>query len=264
MAKQGDFTFQGSMDGFSFYYDRIHGYLVRRTGGATSAQFLTAPCYAAARDASAEFSGVSQAGKLIRDALSEFILQVKDSSMVNRLMKELVSIKELDTQNPKGKRRPEHLLSDPRINSGFRMFQFNSEVNLCDLLSLAVKRDSAEGSVISLAYDDRSCRIPALTCDVSLLASGFPEPATHAGLSLIRTFVDFEMKCFQTYSSTMGLTAKSDSKEIQLKLPAPEHAAGVEIICLQVLFFSEHNGDLIQLPGKVHAMGIVEVRSWYV
>jgi hypothetical protein len=34
---------------------------------------------------------------------------------------------------------------------------------------------------------------------------------------------------------------------------------GTEIICLQVLFFKEQNGTLVQLKGNVHAMGIVEI-----
>ena len=96
MAKQLYTQITGRMDGYSFYHDRLHGYLVRRTGGVVSQDYQTDVRYAAARDASREFAIVSRTGKLIRDALNPFIDQVKDGTMVNRMNKELKGIPHLD------------------------------------------------------------------------------------------------------------------------------------------------------------------------
>ena len=85
MAKQIGSGFIGTVDGLSFYYNRVDGYLVRQTGGVTSKQYRKDKRYQAARDNSNEFCVVSSTGKLIREALGAFVQQVKDGTMVNRL-----------------------------------------------------------------------------------------------------------------------------------------------------------------------------------
>jgi hypothetical protein len=245
MARQVGLVFTGKVDEFSFYYDRLHGYLVRRTGGATSKQYRTQERYAAARDASSEFTLVSRAGKLIRDALKPFVQPIKDGTMVNRLNKELVALKQKDTVHSRGKRRPETMMADGEANTYFRIFQFNEGVKSYELTkhfpAVIRKHDSLLMSISGL------------------LPSAFPQGATHAGLTLVRAVIDFEKDCFETSSSRMAVVSCDNQDELFLEIQELPACAGIELVCLQVVFLKEQNGDLVQLPRAVHSMGIVAV-----
>lgn len=167
MAKQIGCKITGSVDSYSFYHNRLHGYLVRRTGGVSSKQYQTDQRYAAARDASSEFAAVSKTGRLIRDAFGPFIQQVKDGTMVNRLNKELVALKQADTKNCRGERRAETMLADTEANKPFRIFQFNEQVKVYELLGLRLRS--------ALSQDLQKY---ITVCYVNLLESTFPERAT--------------------------------------------------------------------------------------
>ena len=263
MAKQLGTQIIGKIDDYSLYHDRLHGYLVRRTGGVTSKQYKTDPKYAAARDASSEFANVSKTGKLIREALSPFVQQVKDGSMVNRMNKELLALKQLDNKHIRGERRPETMLPNTDANKYFRIFQFNEEVKTYDLVE--------SFPVISKKQQDM------ILNNIKLLPAAFPEDATHAGLTLVRTVIDFEKGCFQTSASQIYIHRRDAMPRVQemprvqnVMLHTPKdiihctpELEGTEIICLQVLFFTEQNGTLVQLKGNVHSMGIIEIRACY-
>ncbi|MES2555742.1 MAG: hypothetical protein V4604_06315 [Bacteroidota bacterium] len=245
MARQTGLTFTGRIDGLSFYHDRLNGYLVRRTGGVTSKQYRTDDRYAAARDASSEFSIVSRTGKLIREALQPFLQPIKDGTMVNRMNKELVALKQLDNLHSRGKRTPLTMLTDGEANRHFRIFQFNEAVKIYDL--------STHFPVVEQQQH-------VLTMQVGrFLLSAFPESATHAGLTIVRTVIDFERGSFETRSSRMVLVSSDNQHELSLAIPEIPSCGGIELICLQVVFFREQHGDLVQLAGKVHSMGIVAV-----
>ena len=253
MAKQIGSQTIARIDDYSLYHDRLHGYLVRRTGGVTSKQYKTDPKYAAARDASSEFAIVSKTGKLIRQALSPFIRQVKDGTMVNRMNKELVALKHLDNKHTRGERRPETMLADANANKWFRIFQFNEGVKIFDL--------TASFPIISRKQQGLNMNT------IKLLRAAFPVGATHVGLTLVRTVIDFEKGCFQTSASQICIHRRDAMPRVQsAMLHTPKDAGhcipkleGTEIICLQVLFFTEQNGTLVQLKGNVHSMGIVEI-----
>jgi hypothetical protein len=281
VAKQIGHQIKGRIDDYSFYRDRVHGYLVRRTGGVTSKEYKTNQRYAAARDASSEFANVSKAGKLIRDAFRPFIDQVKDGTMVNRMNKELIALKQLDNQNPRGKRRAETMIADADANKWFRIFQFNEGVKIYELMGTSQRLAPADDGMNAIN------RVPTVNH-----VSTFPEGATHAGLTEVRSVIDFEKGCFETSSSRMGLVSKGEvshrqenqkvfshrcadedgayqspvffQKELSLHIEASENfssVSGTEIVCLQVVFFKEQNGTLIQLKEMVHGMGVVEINK---
>lgn len=249
MAKQLGSQITGRIDDYSLYHDRLHGYLVRRTGGVTSKQYKTDPKYSAAREASSEFAQVAKTGKLIREALSPFVQQVKDGSMVNRMNKELLALKQLDNKHIRGERRPETMITDHHSNQYFRIFQFNEGVKIVNLIE--------SFPVISKKQQDVSMS------NIKLLPAAFPEGATHAGLTLVRTVIDFENRVFKTASSQMTIVSNEKPEEVSLHIKDLPLTSGTEIICLQVLFFTEQNGTLVQLRGNVHSMGIIEICACY-
>lgn len=247
MAKQIGIKITGRIDEYSFYHNCRHGYLVRRTSGVTSEQYHSDDRYAAARAASQEFASVSKAGKLIRTALAEFIAPLKDGTMVNRLNKELIALKQLDNKHDRGKRKPETRIADSDANKWLRIFQFNDNAKLYDLYKCGML-PRAQNAVLQV----------------------FPENATHAGLTGIKTSINFENGTFKTSASPMTIVSNSNKDEIEyaefcsrsIQDPgSAQMSGGIEITCLQVLFFREENGKLVQLKEKVHSMGIIGVRK---
>jgi hypothetical protein len=291
MAKQIGSGFIGTVDGLSFYHNRLHGYLVRQTGGVTSKEYHKDQRYEAARDNSKEFCVVSSTGKLIREALGEFLRPVKDGTMVNRLNKELVALKQQDRTHFRGERRPDVMMTHEEANVHFRIFQFNDGVKLYDLtenyptkqlstnVSIAswqatkqVVADAPNAPLYAPAHRQRAGSWQAtkqVVADapnaswqaVQLKTTAFPEGATHAGLTLVRTVIDFERGRYRTVSSRMTVISKEYAETGNLTEPPGLSATGTEIVCLQVLFFKEQNGDLVQLRGKVHSMGILSVKQ---
>lgn len=285
MAKQIGHGITGRINDYSFCHDCAHGYLVRRTGGVSSKEYQTDDRYTATRNASVEFAAISRAGKLIRDAFAPFIHQVKDGTMVNRMNKELVALKQADTNHCKGERRAEAMMTNTDANKFFRIFQFNEQVKVYELFE-GFPPINASGTGRDFDYA-QSPFMPA-----RLLASAFPEGATYAGLTLVRSVIDFEKGRFETSSSRMGLVSKAKTlirqekqkvfshrcadedgayqspvffqKELSLHIGESENlssVSGIEIVCLQVVFFEERDGDFVQLKGKVHGMGIVGIAT---
>jgi hypothetical protein len=249
MARQiGSAVLTGTFDGITFYHNCLHGNLVRRTGGVTSKKYHSDQRYAAARDNSKEFCAVSATGKLIRNALGAFVHQVKDGTMVNRMNQELVRLKQRDRMHLRGERRPDVMMTDGNANVFFRIFQFNDDAKLYDLTE-------------SYPVVERK-RNRLIAKDVKLKASAFPEGATHAGLTLVRTVIDFDASRYETVSSNMAVVSRETHECVSLSTdPAPTSFAGTEIVCLQVIFYREYNGDLVQLKERVHAMGILQLSA---
>lgn len=258
MAKQIGIKIKGRIEEYSFYHNYLHGYLVRHMGGVTSKQYHSDDRYAAARSASQEFASVSKAGKLIRTALAEFITPVKDGTMVNRLNKELVALKQLDNKHDRGNRKSETKIADSNANKWLRIFQFNDNAKLYNLCG--------DARLLSRAIRDR---VHSNNYQVKLQSASFPITASHAGLTWIQTVIDFENETFKTTASSMRIVSNKNWDELlQLEqtaccreLMARDTTAGIEITCLQVLFFREENGKLLQLKEKVHSMGVLDIKQ---
>jgi hypothetical protein len=96
--------------------------------------------------------------------------------------------------------------------------------------------------------------------------STFPEGATHAGLTEVRSVIDFGRGCFETEASQMVVVSRSGSgylMDAKHRVPTRHRVAtGIEIVCLQVVFYEEVDGVLVQLKGKVHGMGIVGIANY--
>jgi hypothetical protein len=95
--------------------------------------------------------------------------------------------------------------------------------------------------------------------------STFPEGATHAGLTEVRSVINFEKGCFETEASQMVVVSRLGSgylMDAKHRVPTRHRVAtGIEIVCLQVVFYEEVGGVLVQLKGKVHGMGVVEINK---
>lgn len=105
MAKQqGANPITGTIDGFSFYFNKTYGFLVRRKGGPTKKQVKQSREYDIPRRNMAEFGRANHYGKLIRYGFHGLIRHCKESRMYSRLANRLRDIMKMDQESAFGKR----------------------------------------------------------------------------------------------------------------------------------------------------------------
>jgi hypothetical protein len=105
MAKQhGTNPIIGTIDGYSYYYNKEHGFLMRRKGGPSRKQVKQSSQFDIPRRNSSEFGRASHYGKLIRTGFWEMRRLCKDASMNTRLSSILRKILKMDGESEFGKR----------------------------------------------------------------------------------------------------------------------------------------------------------------
>jgi hypothetical protein len=105
MAKQnGMHPLKGTIDGFTYYYDKVTGHRVRRKGGPTRKQVKQSPAYELPRKNMTEFGKASSYGKKIRKGLRPLIKDCADKKVHKRFLARLLEIIKMDTLNEWGKR----------------------------------------------------------------------------------------------------------------------------------------------------------------
>ncbi len=101
----------GTIDGFSFYYNKAYGYLVRRKGGPTKKQVLQSAAFDLPRRNMEEFGRANRNGRLIRFGFRGLVQHCRESKMYSRLANRLRDIMEMDKESVWGKRdlRRDHM-----------------------------------------------------------------------------------------------------------------------------------------------------------
>ncbi len=102
--QQGNNPITGTIDGFSFYYNKEHGFLMRRKTGPTRKQVKTDSAFNLTRRNNSEFGRASSYGKLIRRGFHEMTRHCKDGTMNTRLSQRLREIMKMDNESEWGKR----------------------------------------------------------------------------------------------------------------------------------------------------------------
>lgn len=105
MPKQrGTNPITGTIDGFTYYYNKQHGYLMRRKAGPSSKQVKKSPAFDMTRRNNDEFGRASHYGKVIRSGFHSLIRHCKDGTMYHRLSTRLREIMNQDTESVFGGR----------------------------------------------------------------------------------------------------------------------------------------------------------------
>ncbi len=105
MAKQqGSNPITGTFNGFSYYYNKAHGYLVRRTGAPTKQRLKKGSEFDITRRNNNEFGRASHYGKLLRTGFRRITKHCKDGSMNIRLARRLREIMMMDKESVFGNR----------------------------------------------------------------------------------------------------------------------------------------------------------------
>lgn len=119
---------KGSIDDLVFY--QLNGVnVVRKKSGFNSKDFKSKASYKKVRENSSEFGHCSKVGKMLREALAEYLKESGDKYLYQKFAKLMTEIKDLDTENAKGKRCVENGLKTAVGMELLKKFQFGEIEN---------------------------------------------------------------------------------------------------------------------------------------
>src|SRR5215510_3144311 len=105
MARQESSTpFTGTIGDMSFYYNKKHGFLVRKKGGPNKIQIKRMKSFEEVRQNNTEFGKASSYNKLLRTAFEPLLRICQDYTTSRRLQALFLEIIRADKNNPPGER----------------------------------------------------------------------------------------------------------------------------------------------------------------
>lgn len=105
--------------------------VVRRKSGFNRKSFEEKESYQKVRENSSEFGHCSKSGKMLREALEEYIPYAKDKYFYRKVARLMTEIKDLDLISPRGKRTVPIGLQSSEVKTLLRSFAFG-EIPLLD------------------------------------------------------------------------------------------------------------------------------------
>lgn len=245
-TQKGVIKLEGAVGDLSFY-KRKGKYFARSKGGVSGDRIKNDPAFVRTRENQQEFGRACAAGKLLRTALRQVILQGKDSGMTSRLTQTIMKIIQGDTENVRGQRT---------LNKGdialLQGFEFNRNARLGNTLQIdydaAIDRVTGSVTVMIPAF------IPAV-----MVAS--PAGATHASLVAGACEIDFESGTFysKVERSISFPLDNAEQAEINLSILLTANTDKLVLVVLGIEFYQMVNGEKYSMNnGAFNAMSMIK------
>ena len=245
-TQKGIIKLEGAVGDLSFY-KRKGKYFARSKGGVSGDRIKNDPAFERTRENQQEFGRACAAGKLLRTALRQAILQSKDSGMTSRLTQVIMKVIQSDTENARGQRTVSK--GDFALLSGF---EFNRNARLGNSIQMnyesVIDRNAGIVNVIVPAF------IPS-----AMIA--FPDGATHASIVAGVCEIDFESNDFNSKveRSILFPLDNSEQAEINLSIPLTENTEKLVLLVLGIEFYQVVNGENYPLKnGAFNAMALIK------
>ncbi len=249
MARQkGLLKVVGKLDDLSFYKSE-DGYLVRTKGGVSGSRIANDPAFQRTKENNAEFGMAGKAGKLLRLAFRNLMMEASDRLVTSRMSKLMNDVKKLDAVSGRGQRHVHAGFGLPEGKAVLKGFNFNTRSDLSGILFKPYALNTSSGTI------DIKGLVPAT--DISV-APG----ATHVSFTGGWAKVDFESGTFVTsLSNAFNLPISSSATDVGLShTTAPTLATGIDVFVLLVEFFQEVNGVQYSLKnGGYNSLAVIEV-----
>jgi len=238
---------EGTLDGMTFYKGK-EGYLVRTKGGVSKNRIQNDPAFIRTRENGTEFGQSATSGKLLRQALTPLLVDVKDGTLMARIMKTMTLVKNVDTTSIRGSRNVSNGLSTAEGKGFLKEFDFNSQAKLKAVLLADYQLNTTTGEIT----------IPNF---IPLLQMNAPGGATHVSFSSGILHLDMTTGEKELQSSTLvNLPINGDPVDVTLQPSSVPSGSGQVFYLFKLSFFQEINA--IQYPlnnGSYNMLHIMDV-----
>lgn len=248
MANQkGILKIEGTMGGMTFY-KKDGEYLVKEKSSISADKIANDPAFARTRENNAEFGAAGTAGKLLRDALRNMMLNASDALVVSRVTQLMFGELKLDATNVRGKRTPATGLALATGKALLKGFNFNAGSLLSGVLYKPYTVVTATG-VITITGLNPATDIAA------------PAGATHMSITGGMANINFVTGVWAAnLTNVQNLALNAAATTVTLTPTAVPAGTGIKVHLLKIEFFQLLNG--VQYPlknGSYNALAIVEV-----
>lgn len=238
---------KGTIQGMTFYKTK-DGTLVRKKGGVDKKRIMTDPAFVRTRENGMEFGHNAKMAQLVRRALANYLGLAKDSKVSSRLSKTMNEVKNMDAQSKRGERKVWVGLESEAGKNALKGFDFNLRSPFASVFRATYSLDITTGVLT----------IPDL---IPLLHLGVPQGATHVGLRVGVSNVDFTQGIFTTeYGTETRLPLTEDSSALVLEPNGMPTGDGFVLYFCLVCYYQELNGDFYTLKNNAfNSLVLLEV-----
>ena len=250
MARQkGIIKLKGTIGDITFYKTQ-DGHLAREKGGIDASRIANDPNFQRTRENGSEFGRAGKAGKLLRTAFRQLLLNSADGRMVSRLTQAMMKVIHADTVSNRGLRN---------VIDGEAELLFGFEFNIRGKLGTSLFAPYV-GAIDRVTGELTVDLVPFVPANMIAAPSG----TSHFKIISAGAEVDFEAETFVVSTSESAIlpwdaTATAAINQVNEVTPASTKPL---FLALGVEFYQEINGQMYPLKnGAFNPLAIVKVDS---
>jgi hypothetical protein len=250
MAKQiGILKTQGTLDDLTFSKTK-DGYIVKKRTSLNGTKISSDPNFQRTRENNSEFGKAANAGKLLRNAIRNQLLNAKDFRVVSRLTKEMMKVIKADSTSTRGQRNV--IDGETELLQGFD-FNVNAKLSTTLYAPYTATINRVAGSLsVDIASFIPNEMIPA------------PTGTTHFRIVSGAAEVDFENGTFVTDNKSTAILPWNETATAAISLANAVTAASTHplFLLLGIQFFQQVNGSFYSLKsGVFNSLNLVKVEG---
>lgn len=244
---KGLLKIEGTLDNLTFYKTQ-DGHLVKTKSGVSGDRIANDPNFQRTRENGAEFGSSASAGKLLRMAVRNLMMNASDNRVTSRLTQIMTQIKNYDASSARGERTVGVGIADPNAVAMIKGFDFNDKATLGSVIFAPFTVDTGSGKIDFAAFTPIN--------DVY-----YPNGATHISFKSAFAVVDFANDTNAIkYSPVTNLAIDGTNTSFNLTPAAAPTGSGTKLYFLTIEFYQEVNGVQYSLKnGAYNVLNIVEV-----
>ncbi len=248
MARQkGIIKLKGTIGDITFYKTK-DGHLAREKGGIDASRIANDPAFQRTRENGSEFGRAGKAGKILRVALRQVLINSSDGRMVSRLTQAMTKVIQADATNPRGLRNV--IDGEAELLTGFE-FNIGGKLGTTLFAPFVGTIDRVSGLIgLSLA--------PFVP--ITMIAA--PSGTTHFKIISAGAAIDFEAETFEVTTSETAILPWDATLTAPIDQDNSVSANSTKplFLALGVEFYQEVNGQMYPLKnGAYNPLSLVQV-----
>jgi hypothetical protein len=248
MAEQkGIIPLKGTIGNITFFKTKS-GARAREKSGIDANRIKNDPAFERTRENGAEFGRAGKATKLLRTAFQSVLLNISDSYMFSRMVRDMMKVIQADATNQRGQRNV--IDGEAELLTGFN---FNANASLGSTL-FAPFTPAIDRATGALKVD-----LPSFL-PVNMVAA--PKGATHFKIITAGAAIDFEAGAFvngNAESTALPINGTA-TEALSLAINLTANSTHPLFLAMGILFYQEVNGTMYGLKnGAFNALSLVSI-----